>query len=104
LKDHPEAHFHAGIVRTKLRDYAGALKAFEACRALDERNFEAARNADRVRAVLKQEHRQARGGTYGAWFLGVIAILQLIALWIFYFLGKVTEPTVAVLVSVLVGL
>ena len=99
LKEDPETYFHVGIVKTKVQDYEGALRAFEACSRLDEHNFEAARNATRLRSVILQQTSQARGGTYGAWLLGALAVLQLVALWVFYFVNRITETTVAVLGS-----
>lgn len=102
--DHPDPYFHGGIVRSKLEDYRGALKNFRSCLKQDPHRFEAERNAMRIQLLLRKERVQSKGSLSGGIGVGVISIVQLIVLWIFYLGGKVTETMLTILVPVLLGL
>jgi tetratricopeptide (TPR) repeat protein len=98
-------YFHAGIVRYKLEDYQGALKAFRACLERDPDHFEAEQNARQMKALIRRERVQTHGGLVVGIVLGVLCFLFLIAIWALYFMSdKVTSTMIATMSPVLLGL
>jgi tetratricopeptide (TPR) repeat protein len=102
---HADPHFCNGIVRFKLEDLGGSLKAFRRCCELDPERVEAETNAKRIQAMMREETIRSRASLVASLVVGVVALCQLIGLWIVRLRGgPVTDVTITVLVPVCLGL
>jgi tetratricopeptide (TPR) repeat protein len=107
---HADPRFYAGIVRFKLEDYRGSLRAFERCHEVDKSRVDAEINARRVRALLHQEKSRSRASVLASTIVGSVVLAQLIAIWMLrwrYGAGNdalVTTAMITVLVPVCLGL
>lgn len=104
ITNKPEAYFHSGIARFKLEDYSGSIKDFKECLKLDKHNFEAERNIRRLQTLLQSERIRSRGSMLAGIVVGAISIVQIIILWVFYFLEKINENILLVMLPILLGL
>ena len=102
---HADPHFFDGIVRFRLEDLSGSLKAFRRCCELDPERVEAEINAKRIQATMREETIRSRASLVASLVVGVVALCQLIGLWIVRLRGgPVTEVMITVLVPVCLGL
>jgi len=62
-------HFFRGVVKYKLNDLPGALACFQQALEFDREHLQADLNRQRVRAMLKQEHKLARTSGWASAFL-----------------------------------
>jgi tetratricopeptide (TPR) repeat protein len=108
--DHADPRFYAGIVRFKLEDYRGSLRAFERCHEADKSRVDAEINARRVRTLIQQERSRSRASVLASAIVGVVVLVQLIAIWALrwrYGAGNdalVNTTMITVLVPVCLGL
>lgn len=102
--NNPDAYFHSGIARFKLEDYRGSVKDFKECLKLDKHNFEAERNIRRLQTLLQSEQIRSRGSMLAGFVVGAISIVQIIILWVFYFMEKINENVLLVMLPILLGL
>jgi tetratricopeptide (TPR) repeat protein len=107
---HPEPRFHAGIVRFKLEDYRGSVRAFRRCLQADKGRVDAEINERRVRALIQQEKARSKTSAFASFIVGFIVFLQLIAMWLLRWLygagesALVTTTMITVLVPICLGL
>ena len=102
---HPDPYFHGGVVRFKLEDYRGALTNFRRSTKADEHYLEAELNARRVRSLIRRERARSRTSFLASFFLAVVFLAQLVALWILRFrTDKIPDAMLTVLVPILMGL
>jgi tetratricopeptide (TPR) repeat protein len=104
--DHPSPYFHSGIVHFKLEDYSNSLKSFKNCLKEDEFHLEAASNARRVRNMIRKDKDRSRSSRLASLFLVALFLAQLIFIWVFriYYLNKISETLIGILVPILLGL
>ena len=79
--DQPDPHFCEGIVRFKLEDYSGSLRAFRRCCEIDGNRVEAEVNARRVQAMIREAETRRKAGLVASMTVGIAALLQLGGLW-----------------------
>ncbi|MFY0565312.1 tetratricopeptide repeat protein [Archangium lansingense] len=104
LKEEPESYFELGLILAKLDNYVGALAAFQKCLRLDSQHIEAMRNVTKLKAAIKARKIQIRGGAYGGWILGAISLVNLVGIWVFFFLKKIEATTFVVLMPIMLTL
>jgi len=106
--NHPDPHFHKGIIQAKLKDYKGARKSFHLCLKKDKDNqyFEAGRNLQRIESFLRKKRVRFISGLVGRMCVGIISLVHLIMIWALYYFGKdkITKEMVMVLVPIFLGL
>jgi hypothetical protein len=102
--NHADPYFEAGFIRAKLKDYKGARKYFRSCLTQDEHHDEAESNLIYVQSLIREEKERSRSSFWAGFCVGALAVSQLILLWYFFKLGKVTETILTVLLPILLGL
>lgn len=80
---HAAPYFHAGIVRYKLEDYAGARKSFERCLEQDPQHAEALLHLQRLRQ-LGRELERSRVGKGESRVLAGIFLGGVVAVWVLH--------------------
>jgi len=100
---HPDPHFYAGFIRAKLKDYKGARKCFQSCLEKDDHD-EAQSNLTHVQSLIQEEKKRSRGSFWAGFFVGALAVSQLVVLWYFFKQGKITETILSVLLPIFSGL
>jgi tetratricopeptide (TPR) repeat protein len=102
---HADPQFCNGIVRFKLADLGGSLKAFRRCSELDPDRVEAELNAKRIQAMMREDTIRSRASLVASLVVGIVALCQLLGLWIMRLRGgPVTDVMITVLVPVCLGL
>jgi tetratricopeptide (TPR) repeat protein len=102
---HADPQFYNGIVRFKLEDLGGSLKAFRRCCEIDPERVEAEVNAKRIQAMMREETIRSRASLVASLVVGVVALCQLVGLWFVRLRGgPVSDVMITVLVPVCLGL
>lgn len=105
---HADPHFYDGIVRFKMDDVDGALKAFRRCHGIDPNRVEAEINANRVQAMIREDKTRSRASLVASMVVGIVAVAQLCGLWWLRLRGgdnsAVTPVMITVLVPICLGL
>ncbi|MFL5401411.1 MAG: tetratricopeptide repeat protein [Gemmatimonadales bacterium] len=109
--DHPEPHFHAGIVCFKLKDFGPALRHFRKTLSHDPCHFDAEQNERKLKALRWREAIRTRGGYLAGIILSSICLILLCLLWSLYLYppdnmakGLITERIVQTTSPILLGL
>jgi len=105
---HADPHFYDGIVRFKMDDFGGSLRAFRRCHEIDPNHVEAEINAKRVQAMIREDKTRSRASLVASMVVGMAALCQLGGLWYLRLQGGdksvVTPVMITVLVPVCLGL
>jgi tetratricopeptide (TPR) repeat protein len=103
-----DAHFYDGIVRFKMEDFNGSLRAFRRAQEIDPNRVEAEVNAKRVQAMMREDKTRSKAGRFASLVVGVVALCQLGGLWYLRWQGGdkgiVSPVMITVLVPVCLGL
>lgn len=94
--------FHSGVIRAKLDDFFGARREFKKCVRLNKADYEAQRQLDTVSSWIA-------GGIFrssyiGGVVIGLVAVLNLIALWVLFLLGQISATVLVTLLPIFMGL
>lgn len=103
-----DPHFYDGIVRFRMDDFSGSLRAFRRCHEIDPDRVEAEINAKRVQAMIRDDETRRKAGLVASLTVGITALAQLAGLWYLRLQGgdksSVTPAMITVLVPVCLGL
>jgi tetratricopeptide (TPR) repeat protein len=103
-----DPHFYDGIVRFKMDDFSGSLRAFRRCNEIDPSRIEAEINAKRVQALIREDKTRSKASLVASMIVGITALCQLGGLWFLRLQGGdksvVTPVMITVLVPVCLGL
>jgi tetratricopeptide (TPR) repeat protein len=103
-----EPHFYEGIVRFKMDDFCGSLRAFRRCHQIDPNRVEAEINAKRVQAIIWEDRIHRKASLVASLVVGIAALCQLGGLWYLRLQGGdkgvITPLMITVLVPVCLGL
>jgi tetratricopeptide (TPR) repeat protein len=104
--DEADPHFCEGVVRFRLDDFNAAVAAFRRCLEKDPAHVEAEINAKRVQTILREDKFRSRASLAASLVVGVVALCQLIALWVMHWANDklVTSTMITVLVPICLGL
>jgi tetratricopeptide (TPR) repeat protein len=106
--DQADPHFYSGIVRFKLDDLAGSLRAFRRCHEIDKNRIEAELNAKRVQAMIRESRVRSTASVVASLVVGTVTLCQLAGLWFLHLRygekGPVSSTMITVLVPVCLGL
>jgi tetratricopeptide (TPR) repeat protein len=106
--DQADPHFYSGIVRFKLDDLPGSLRAFRRCHEIDKNRIEAELNAKRVQAMIRDSRVRSTASLAASFVVGTVTLCQLAGLWFLHLRygekGPVSSTMITVLVPVCLGL